>query len=698
MTLPQDYLERVYAGVLGKIIGVYLGRPFEGWTYEQILDRLGEIHYYVHDRLGVPLVVTDDDISGTFTFLRALPDFGNTFDLTAEQIGQTWLNYLVENRTVLWWGGMGNSTEHTAYLRLKHGIPAPRSGSMALNGRVVAEQIGAQIFIDGWAMVCPGEPDRAAELARRAAQVSHDGEAVFAAQVLAAMEALAFVEADLNRLLDEAVRLIPGDSLIYRLIADLRHQRARTNDWRETLAFIFRHYGYDRYGGNCHVIPNHALIHLGLLYGGDDFQHALSIVNTAGWDTDCNSGNVGCLLGIKNGLAGIDAGPDWRTPVADALYLPTAEGGSCVTDALQVAQWVAGIGCALHGEPAPKLKGGVRFSFDLPGALQGFTALEGAPVRLENVCGHSQRGERALAIHYAHVAPGVPARAATATFLRPDAFQMKTYDLFGCPTLYPGQVVTAEVCADERNAAVAQARLFIEVYDEDDRLVSIPAPVQSLAPGGRQRWTWQIPDTQARPIARVGLEVLDSAHTPGTLYLDWLDWQGAPQVCLTRPARRGQAWQLAWVNAVSHLDTSNEPLRLIQDEGRGLLAQGTLDWRDVEAQAVCTPHLARAFGLAVRVQGLERYYALVLAHPGTARLICRWYGKDEVLAEVPLAWDWGQTFTLSLRAEGVRLTALVDGVPVLQAEDARLQGGAVGLLIEEGRLGVEQVCVRGRQV
>ncbi|MEJ5312728.1 MAG: ADP-ribosylglycohydrolase family protein, partial [Anaerolineae bacterium] len=112
MILPQDYLERVYAGVLGKIIGVYLGRPFEGWTYEQILDRLGEIHYYVHERLGVPLVVTDDDISGTFTFLRALPDFGNTFDLTAEQIGQTWLNYLVENRTVLWWGGMGNSTEH----------------------------------------------------------------------------------------------------------------------------------------------------------------------------------------------------------------------------------------------------------------------------------------------------------------------------------------------------------------------------------------------------------------------------------------------------------------------------------------------------------------------------------------------------------------------------------------------------------
>jgi len=125
MTLPSDYEERVYAGILGKIIGVYLGRPFEGWNYDRILAELGEIDYYVHEKRGVPLVVTDDDISGTFTFLRALPDYDNDPGLTPAQIGQTWLNYLIEKRTVLWWGGMGNSTEHTAYLRLKHGYKAP---------------------------------------------------------------------------------------------------------------------------------------------------------------------------------------------------------------------------------------------------------------------------------------------------------------------------------------------------------------------------------------------------------------------------------------------------------------------------------------------------------------------------------------------------------------------------------------------
>ena len=119
--LPPDYLERAYAAVLGKLIGVYLGRPFENWTYQRIARELGSIEYYVHERLDCPLIVTDDDIAGTFTFIRALEDHGARADLTAKEIGETWLNYIVEQRTILWWGGNGNSTEHTAWLNLSAG-------------------------------------------------------------------------------------------------------------------------------------------------------------------------------------------------------------------------------------------------------------------------------------------------------------------------------------------------------------------------------------------------------------------------------------------------------------------------------------------------------------------------------------------------------------------------------------------------
>lgn len=49
MELPSDYYQRVYAGVLGKLIGVYLGRPFEGWTWQKIMRELGPIRYYVNE-------------------------------------------------------------------------------------------------------------------------------------------------------------------------------------------------------------------------------------------------------------------------------------------------------------------------------------------------------------------------------------------------------------------------------------------------------------------------------------------------------------------------------------------------------------------------------------------------------------------------------------------------------------------------
>ena len=55
MPIPADYEERVYAGILGKIIGIYLGVPPESWTYERISERFGEINYYVHEELSMPL-------------------------------------------------------------------------------------------------------------------------------------------------------------------------------------------------------------------------------------------------------------------------------------------------------------------------------------------------------------------------------------------------------------------------------------------------------------------------------------------------------------------------------------------------------------------------------------------------------------------------------------------------------------------
>ena len=436
-----------------------------------------------------------------------MSDRDNRRDITAYEIGQTWLNYLIEERTVLWWGGMGNSTEHTVYLRLKGGIAAPRSGSMALNGQVVAEQIGAQIFADGWAMVAPGDPALAADFARRAASVSHDGEAIYAAQVLAAMEAQAFVERDLQALLDVGVSFIPPDSTIARMIGEIRAWHAEESDWYRTRARIAERYGYATYGGNVHVVPNHAIIILALLYGESDFQRSLMIANTSGWDTDCNSGNVGCLLGIKDGLAGIDAGPDWRSPIADRLYVVTAEGGRAITDAVAETYAIVASGQALAGEDPVVVKQGARFHFDLPGAVQGFRVDERTELwqtaTVENVLGNSACGRRSLAIRY-RLTPGLGAHVATPTFIPPDALD-NYYTLLASPTLYPGQTVRAEVAADDACIGDATYGLYLTTYDARDEPIRVYGPEIAIQPGVRSSLSWLIPDIDSQPVGEIGI-------------------------------------------------------------------------------------------------------------------------------------------------------------------------------------------------
>ena len=698
MKLDNKYVEKVYAGVLGKIIGVYLGRPFEGWTYERIMGGLGEINYYVHEKLGLPLIVTDDDISGTFTFVRALADYDYRRDITPQEIGQTWLNYLIENRTILWWGGMGNSTEHTAYMRLKNGIPAPQSGSMELNGKVVAEQIGAQIFIDAWAMVCPGDPELAADFARRAGSVSHDGEAIYGAQVLAAMEAQAFVESDMNKLLDTAVTLIPTDSVIYRMIGDIRSWHAKEPDWRKARELLETSYGYDKYGGNCHMVPNHGLIVLSLLYGDDDFQKSLMIVNTAGWDTDCNSANVGCLLGIKNGLEGIEAGPDFRGPVADRLYLPTADGGRAISDAVIETYHIVNTARISLGQEPIAPKGGARFHFELPGSVQGFLPEDSiesrGTVNVENVLGHSRLGERSLALRYRSVATGRPARVATATFIPSDALGPSHYSLIASPTIYPGQTVRARVSTDRASSSSVSCSLYLRVYDCNDELQMVKGPSAILDPGAEHEYSWQVPDMGGQPIAEIGIEISSKHRADGTVYLDYLTWEGVPTVTWSRPSSGGTVWQRAWVDGMDQLLFTDEPYRLIQNAGTGLIIQGTREWTDYQVTADFTPHMCESTGVAARVQGMRRYYALLLSRGGCVKLVKELDGT-KVLGEVPFHWEFGKTYFLRLQVEGSRLKGWVGDRCLFDITDSDrpLTSGAVALVCQEGRAACNAVTV-----
>ena len=47
--MKTEYIEKIYAGWLAKIIGIRLGAPIEGWTYEKIKNTYGDLRDYPMD-------------------------------------------------------------------------------------------------------------------------------------------------------------------------------------------------------------------------------------------------------------------------------------------------------------------------------------------------------------------------------------------------------------------------------------------------------------------------------------------------------------------------------------------------------------------------------------------------------------------------------------------------------------------------
>lgn len=690
--IPDDYLERVYAGVLGKLIGVYVGRPFEGWTHQKIVEELGHIQGYVHEKVGDPLVVTDDDVSGTFQFVRALEEHGYSPDISSEEIGKTWLNNVIEHRTIFWWGGRGMSTEHTAFLNLKRGIPAPLSGAIQTNGKTVAEQIGAQIFIDGWALVAPGNPKLAAKLARAAGLVSHDGESVYAAQLWAAMEAEAFASKDINHILDIGLSAIPKDSLIAHVIGKVRKWVAEDGDWIKTRQRIEDSYGYDKFHGVCHVIPNHAIMIMTVLYASNDFDEAIHIINTCGWDTDCNSGNVGCLVAIMLGLSAFQGSYDWRGPLADRVLISSADGGYSINNAVRISYDIANIGRRLAGhEMLEPPKGGAQFHFSLPGSTQGFELSRPPDAERSVSATLQQRVDGSygpgLAVDVENLGQGQSQlEVLTQTFTPKEVLYMKTYELMASPLVYPGQTVTAKIRATSEGDGQVVVGLRLKVYSQNDALTTIDGPSTILKSGEDHSLTWTIPDEMdSQPIQKIGIVLSPSAANSyrGTVWLDSISWTGVPNMVIRKPTQKScEFWHRAWVNGADNFSTSS--FLIAQGQGEGIITYGTREW---DNYSVTVPEFMIKYGapagLAIRVQGINRYYAVYFTDDKRITIVKALDAHRIKLASEAFPWELDRKYRVTLTACDYLIRVRVDNVGV-QAADSQYAGGGIGLIATDG--------------
>jgi hypothetical protein len=256
------------------------------------------------------------------------------------------------------------------------------------------------------------------------------------------------------------------------------------------------------------------------------------------------------------------------------------------------------------------------------------------------------------------------------------------------PRIFPGQRIDARLIGADRSAEVC---LYLRCYGADDQPTTVEGDVVHLSAGQRRDLEWQVP-TLPGPAYEVGIRVGAGAE----VRLDSLGFSGTPEVDFERPAHNGTMWRRAWVNGVDELVAWRhlpEMLRLIQNQGTGLVMQGTREWRDYSVSAELRPHLARRAGVAARVQGMTRYYALVLSMPGRLQLV-RSLHEEAILAEADFDWSLGETYRLTISVKGDRLLAAVDGEVRLECADEAIEAGGMGILIDEGRLEVQRVTVR----
>jgi ADP-ribosylglycohydrolase len=676
-TIPPDYDERVYAGWLGKCIGVRFGAPLEGWTFDDIRRNLGEVEHYLNEAPG-KLFKPDDDTSLPMILIRALEDSGAGAELSAQDIAETWLNCLGDQHGTLWWGGYGVSTEHTAYLNLASGIPAPRSGSIAQNGAALAEQIGGQIFSDIWGLIAPCNPTLAADLAARASSVSHDGNGIYGGRFIAALVSAAFGQPDPLALIDTGLALIPASSeyaRVVRSVLDFYH--AHPTDWRACMRYLIDQFGYDRYPGEVHIIPNAGVVAMALAYGEGDFSRTIQIANMAGWDTDCNVGNVGAIMGVAVGLDGIDW--RWREPMNDLLIVASVIGTRNILTIPQCADLFARIGRGLAGQESASRP---RYHWRYPGATANFQAEgeRGRVIELRQSFAASEDGTLQASVRKLNKKGEL--RLFTRTYYRPAELNGNYYGAEFTPLIFPGQTITAEVCAQPGAPDSLQAALF--VLDAHSGQMH-QSPAQPIKPGLWQTLTWSIPRLDGVCLSQVGVVVrnLGENWEIGAFHLKSLDWSGAPDYSIDFTRERPEGSTISqWTRLRGYWRLEDGQLH---GSGPGLceLYTGDIDWTDYVLEVAVTPLIGEYHGANVRVQGAQRSYAAALAPDGTLAFYRKVGRRYEIVASAPFAWRHGERYWLRITARGDRFIVVAEGggerAELDWRDPAPYQRGQIGL-------------------
>ena len=303
-------LDKIKGGWAGQVIGCTYGGPTEFRfqstfipDYQPISWSRDSLRWFFENAPGLY-----DDIYMDLTFVEVLEKEG--LDAPAGAFAERFANASYP----LW------HANQMARYNILNGIAPPESGHWLNNPH--ADDIDFQIEADFAGLMSPGLPNTAALICDRVGHIMNYGDGYYGGVYVAAMYSLAFIESDVHRLVEDALRMIPPQSLYAQTIQTvIQGHRENPKDWKETWFKVQKKWGEDIgcpegvfSPFNIDAKINSAWVVLGLLYGDGDFGKTIDISARAGDDSDCNPATAGGILGTMIGYGKIPE--SWKQGLA----------------------------------------------------------------------------------------------------------------------------------------------------------------------------------------------------------------------------------------------------------------------------------------------------------------------------------------------------------------------------------------------
>lgn len=279
--------DKIRGGLLGQILGNLNGLKHE----MQYIDEPGNVETYVP---ALPKGAhTDDDTDFEWVYIVEMQR-QNSLYFSPEQISQLWKTRI--NRRI--WC----SNQYARQL-MDIGLNPPLTGRAALNPWANFN-ISGQFLCETFGLLAPAMPQTGERIALNYTTVAIDLEPAQTTQLFTAMISTAFIENDVDRIIDAGLTAVDPRSRLHGIVEDVRLWHSEhPDDWRTTRRLLKEK--YSRFNGamrdrNGYELNTGSTI-AALLYGQGDFAQTLSTAFNFGWDADNTAATAGTIIGVTNG-------------------------------------------------------------------------------------------------------------------------------------------------------------------------------------------------------------------------------------------------------------------------------------------------------------------------------------------------------------------------------------------------------------